>query len=208
MNELVKALKNFIVRDIIYIIGGVSVILSFLYLFNRIDIIVKETHTAIYLFIAGIAYVIGYCLQDTFSLFGIVTTASYFKPCRLQKWLYKRLERKDNWKDIPKFDPIEADIKIDYAKDYPDSKAFRERITALMQIGTTMGPCGIVSGLLLVIKAFINTKCHFSFNITLAGVVSIISLLLILVGWIKAIQLMEYTYHLSLNINTRNERKV
>ncbi len=28
MNELFKALKNFIVRDIIYIIGGASVILS------------------------------------------------------------------------------------------------------------------------------------------------------------------------------------
>jgi len=55
MNELVKALKNFIVRDIIYIIGGASVILSFLYLFKKIGIITKDTPAAIYLLIAGIA---------------------------------------------------------------------------------------------------------------------------------------------------------
>lgn len=62
MNELVKALKNFIVRDIIYILGGASVIISFLYLFGKIDIIRKETPTVIFLFIAGIGYVIGYSI--------------------------------------------------------------------------------------------------------------------------------------------------
>ncbi|HCO95357.1 MAG TPA: hypothetical protein DIU00_15645 [Phycisphaerales bacterium] len=203
MNELVKALKNFVVRDIIYIIGGSSVIVSFLYLFNKTDIHGKEIHTAIYILIAGLAYIIGYCIQDTASWIHIVTTASFFKPWRSLIWFYERfLHRK--WKPI--FSDIEGEDRrnkilerLDQAeliiqeKVSLDNKTERERIISLMHMGTTMGPCSFVSGILLLIKAFVDGNCTFRFNITLAVSVLIISGLMIVLAWIKALELMKNT---------------
>ena len=205
MDELVRTLKNFIVRDIIYIIRGASVILSFLYLFNRICFITGSDSTFVWLFAIGISYVIGYCIQEFFSLIRFVTTANYFQPWRPIKWLY-RLSQHEEWEGI--FPDItdeqnpqqeisrkmsEADIKIN-EKASPDNKAFRERITSHMMIGTTIGPCGFVSGILLLIKACIlNRNCSREFNIWLTICVLLISILLILFGWIKGLQFMKNT---------------
>ena len=209
MNELFKALKNFIVRDIIYIIGGASVILSFLYLFDKISII-EKCSTFIYLYIAGIAYAIGYCIQDISTLFNFVTTTYYFKvPSYLQR-LYKRFTRQP-WKDVPKFGMNEV-IQIN-EKAHEDNKYELQRIISLMQVGTTMGPCAILSGLLLYCKLpFIFLESSYGCSLTglkvilenllfvwaLAGVVILIGILLILLGWLKAAQQMKFTYDLYL----------
>jgi len=214
MNELVKSLKNFIVRDIIYIIGGTSVMLSFLYLFNKTSIITNPASKVTYLYIAGLAYVIGYCMQEAFSFLHIVTTANYLQPWFLLRWLYRCLVR-EKWVDI--FPDItkgpqrrqeacsrlrEADVTIN-EKASTDNSAFRERITALMMIGTTMGPCFLVSGTLLLIKAveidFSFCYCPISFTVKtcfdlrLSIVLLLTSLLLIILSWIKAMQLMKIT---------------
>jgi len=206
MNELVKALKNFIVRDIIYIIGGASVIITFLYLFGKIDTIRKETPTVIYLFIAGISYVIGYCIQELFSFLHIVTTASYFKPCAVQKWLYHCLTL-SKWKEIALNENQldEAELLIQ-EKACTDTKADRERIISLMMVGTTMGPCTFVSGILLVIGAIainLNFCCrptrvtvNTCFDLKLGITFLLASLLLIILGWIKGMQLMKNTEQL------------
>ena len=66
MNELIKTLKNFLVRDLIYIIGGSTVIICLSYSFG---ILCKSSlPTPYYLFIVGIAYAIGYTIQEIFSL--------------------------------------------------------------------------------------------------------------------------------------------
>jgi cell division protein FtsW (lipid II flippase) len=112
MKELVKALKNFIVRDIIYIIGGAIVIISFLYLHNRMDFLLKhanDDHTAVCLLLLGIAYAVGYCFQDTASWIGIVTTASYFRPWGILQWVYWRFEHRfwqNIFPDIPQPDEV------------------------------------------------------------------------------------------------------
>ncbi len=207
MNELVKALKNFVVRDIIYIIGGSSVIVSFLYLFNKTDMLGKETHTAIYLLVAGLAYIIGYCIQDTASWIRIVTTASFFEPWPSLIWFYRRFLHRE-W--VPIFpDIVDAEERrneiferLDKAeliiqeKTSVDNKAERDRIISLMHMGTTMGPCSLVSGILLFIKAFIDRNYTFRFNITLTVSVLIISGLMIVLAWIKALQLMKNTEYL------------
>lgn len=199
MNELFKALKNFIVRDIIYIIGGSSVILSFLYLSGKMCIITGEKSVFFYLFIAGISYVIGYCIQELFSLMHIVTTASYFDPWRILKKLYHCLTHR-GWKDIKLTDDEldKANIVIQ-ERAYQDIKADRERIISLMMVGTTIGPCGLISGILLLIKA-VDTISNFPFlttvsnlDLKLAIAVILISILLIILGWIKGLQLMKNT---------------
>jgi len=203
MDELVRALKNFIVRDIIYIIGGASVILSFLYLFNRICIITDSDCTFVWLFAIGISYVIGYCLQESFSLLRFVTTANYFQPRFPLTWLYRRSQHEE-WKGI--FPDItngpncqeeiykkmrEADMEIN-EKASPDNKTFRERITYHMMIGTTIGPCAFVSGIILLIKAFIlNRNCARELNTYLTiGVVIVVLVIVacLLLDWIKGFQ--------------------
>jgi len=151
MNELVKALKNFIVRDMVYIIGGTCVMLSFLNLFCKIDdVLSKETHIAIYLFLAGIAYATGYCVQDTASWMKIVTTANVKNPPKFIESLYKRFTGEDKWENANQNRSAELIIQETACQDV---KVDRERIISLMQVGTTIGPCSILSALLLFCKA-------------------------------------------------------
>lgn len=89
MNELIKSLKDFIFRDIIYIIGGVSVILSLLYAFDEMDVIGKKPSIFTVLYIAGIGYILGWLIQTIFSVFHIVTTSQNYRPKMLPiKLLY------------------------------------------------------------------------------------------------------------------------
>lgn len=196
MNQLIKALKNFIIRDIIYIIGGASVILSFLYLLGKTNIISDPTSKVAYLYIAGISYVVGYCVQDTASWLGIVTTASHFTPCRIQKWFYRRFTHSP-WQGIPltRNELNQAELIIQ-ERACADNKAGRERLISLLQVGTTIGPCGLVAGILLLIKTFIDANRASAFNIILAGSVLLTSALLIILAWIKTLQLIENTQDL------------
>lgn len=70
-------------------------------------------------------------------------------------------------------------------------------------LSTTMGPCGLLSGILLLAKG-IHIDSNFSycpisftinrcFDLKLAIAVILVSLLLIILGWIKALQLIKNT---------------
>lgn len=64
MDESLKALKDFIFRDILYILGGVSVILSILYAYDKMDVVCKDLSIFIVLYIVGISYVLGFRVVD------------------------------------------------------------------------------------------------------------------------------------------------
>jgi hypothetical protein len=169
---LTKSLRNFIVRDVVYIVGGILVILSFLYVWGGIDIskktlniniIPKSANIIFYIIGIGLAYAIGYCLQEIFSLLHVVTTANYFQPWFPLKWLYRCLigERWENiFPDIPngrhrRRDVSQrirqADIVIN-EKASQDDKTHHEWITSFLMVCTTLGPCALVSGVLLLWK--------------------------------------------------------
>lgn len=172
MSKLTKSIRNFIVRDIVYILGGASVILGFLYVWGKIDVskkavninIIPESANIIFYVIGiGLAYAVGYCLQEIFSLLHIVKTADYFRPLFPLRWLYRCLigERwQDVFPDIPKgrrrrWDVTkrlrEANIIIN-EKASQDDKTHREWIASFMTVCTTLGPCALVSGVLLLWK--------------------------------------------------------
>ena len=65
MDEFIKSFKSFLYRDIFYILGGSTVILSFLYFLDLVQILKLETPLLV--FGIGISYVIGYTVQETFS---------------------------------------------------------------------------------------------------------------------------------------------
>jgi hypothetical protein len=167
MNELVKTLKNFIVRDMIYIVGGVCVIVSFLHLHGYLKkVISKDTNVAVYLFIAGLSYPVGYCIQEVASLIKIVTTGHDFEPGRVRTKLYERYtgstwsifsdikdgDRKKRREKIVK--ELDKAGRIFQCLDAENSiRTELERIISHMQIGTAIGTCAVVSGLLLLFKA-------------------------------------------------------
>ena len=185
MDELVKTLKHFIYRDLLYVIGGGAVIVSFLYLFGQLDL--QKIPTAVYLLGAGIAYVIGYAIQDGLSLTPVITTVPVSKPGRIVKRLYKCFLGRE-WQELDSFDLDAESIRINEDAN-ERSRTQLERIISLKHIGTTMGSCGLVSALPLAFKA-VETKGGFDF--TLVGLVSLASIVLLALSWVKAAQEAEY----------------
>ncbi len=47
MDSLIKAFEKFIVRDLIYIVGGTCVMLSFLYLLGKMNVLEKYSMTVV-----------------------------------------------------------------------------------------------------------------------------------------------------------------
>lgn len=223
INELIKALKDFIVRDIIYIIGGVSVILCLLYAFGKIcDVFGKEPSVVVILYIAAIGYVIGWLIQDMSALIlgNLMTTSLNYKPGTfIQKRHLKFIsgKEKDCWKGIPdeNFDEIEASIKIN--KEEGRNLAQLERFVCLMQIGTTIGPCWFVSGVILFFKSLLillhvailceKVSCRGCVLCVFAVIVLLISVGLMILGRIQLVQLERYTYAIYKQPNDESQQE-
>jgi len=209
MNELVKALKDFIGRDIVYITGGVSVILSFLYSFDKINDVFGEDpsiYTVIY--IAAIGYVIGWFIQDISALITgqcMTTSLNYQPSTRIQKYYRKfiAVDKTCELKDIldKKIDEIDASIKIN--KDESRNIAEVERIVSHVLIGTSIGPCWCISSVVLFIKAI--TEWDFAlvgFSVT----VFFVSLGLIIIGRVKLVRLKEFTIKMCEDIDRKGQQ--
>jgi len=209
MNELVKALKNFIVRHIIYIVGGAFVILSFLYLLDqrcilqklsKIDIIQRTPTVILYVVGIGLAYVIAYSIQEIFCFLGLARTALYSQdsPHRVTQFLYKRYMHRP-WESPGTFDPDEAWVTInrEVSKNNMDDL---ERRTYLMQISTTIGSCGIVSGIILLMKS-LGCELH----IIVPVIVILFSTFLLLLGRVKLAQLTQFVSALYSDIRSKKK---
>jgi len=186
MTELPKGLQSFIARDLNYLIGGGCVIASFLYTFERLP--AKDGPVVLYVLGAGIAYVVGYALQDIFSVIHFVTTARIRKPNRIVKWLYK-LFTGDTWRDLSRIDWSQSHDAIrQYLKNETDREEY-QRIISLMMIGTTMSPCCLVSSILVLCKFWFKGKDLFDLMLGLAAFG--FSMIFLVIAWIKTAQLTQ-----------------
>ena len=184
MSELIKIFKDFISRDIIYIFGGSSVIISFMYYYNQLNI--SNLSTFEYVFLCAFGYVIGFIIQETLSMVGIITTA-HFKPGKIVKYFY-RLFTKSEWEDIIGLDQVEKQLAF-YEKAPERIITQIERIITLKHIGTTIGSSFLVSSVILLFK-FIETKSNYDLTIFIS--VLTFSILLIIQSWIKGAQQIKY----------------
>ena len=147
-----KSVTYFFGRDFIFIIGGSVVILSFFYAFDKISFL--NLHWFYLIIGAGISYVVGYAIQDFLSIFRIVSTVSPNNVGPITRFVF-RLFTRAKWKPIPKkFNPMDKYFEF---VDLAPPKLFVElqRIVTLKQIGTTVGPCLIISSILIAVKIFI-----------------------------------------------------
>jgi len=185
MADLPRNIREFIVRDLIYIIGGASVITSFLYSFDRLPN--QDTPVALYLLGAGFSYVLGSTLQDLFSIVRLVTTANYKKPNKIVKWAYQRFCNEE-WKET-QTQNLTEDIKSDTSPKRDDlEQAYSERAIAGVILAATMGPCAFISSLIV----FVRWLCSCSssvFDIALSVILLALSSGLILLNWIRIAQL-------------------
>ncbi len=147
MGDLPRNVREFVVRDLIYIAGGGMVLTSFLYRFDRLPD--KDIPFAFYLLGAGIAYVIGNALQDIFGITRLVTTADVRRLGCLGKWFYRRFNI-TRWTDIQKFDPTEVGraIRELNRKDRAYAAVYERAIAGLI-LASTMAPCILISSLLV-----------------------------------------------------------
>jgi len=182
MAELPKNLREFLARDLIYIVGGSSVIVSFLYRFDRIPD--SSTPIAFYMLGAGLGYVVGYALQDLFSILRLVTTAQVTKPNRLLRWAYARFAG-EPWEELPplKSNEIGPGLRRFLNDDF--TRARYERSITHMMVGTTIGPCILLSSFLIFWRWLVGRS---QFDLVLSIVSLVLSVVLFLLSWIKAMQ--------------------
>jgi hypothetical protein len=150
MKEFIDIYKNFITRDIIYFFGGSFVIMSFLYISYAPP---KENLPVFYYVIgAGLSYIIGYTIQEGFSIIGIVTTASISKPKPFYRWMFERFD-KQNWNDIPLSNDEINKLRVPLYDEKEQFFGHYQRTVTLKHIGATCGSCFLVITLFFLVKA-------------------------------------------------------
>lgn len=183
MGDIAKIFQNYLYRDLNYIVGGGCVVISFLYAFNRF--LDPNTPLILYLFAVGICYIIGYALQDFFSIFRIVTTGFVEKPPSILKWLYHRFTGQRCY-NILKIDKTQANKAIIVSYKNEGFRLEYERLVSLFMICTTMSPCLFVSSYLLFYRYWNNGKEIFDLMLSLTSL--FFSIVFYILAWIKAAQ--------------------
>src|SRR5215471_14879795 len=181
MDTLVRALGRFVARDIPFVIGGLSIILAF---FTLMDFrFPTDPSTAQLLFSVGIGYPVGYVAQEAMSLTGLVSSSIIIKEP--PSWLKNCFNR---WAKEPWSLPSDFKARPTYYEMYaksPDETARIERPIFLKQIGTAIGSSWLVCSFLLAISWWRTGNSSLG---GVAVVAFILSLLLILFGWLQTME--------------------
>lgn len=137
VSELLNALRDFLVRDALYIVGGASVCVAGLYALDRLP--PSELPTALLLLGAGISYGVGLAIQETAGLVHLVRIAPIVDPGRFVRLVYRRLTH-DEWL------PASYDLWLQQlaalrqsSGSDPRTWAQLQRIISLKQVGITLG---------------------------------------------------------------------
>ncbi len=182
LDEVIKAFREFIARDLVFIISGAVVVGTFLHIFKR----VPEPNDSWVLFalLAGIAYFVAYAIQDTLCVFRVLPSAPVSNPGAFVRWMYKGLYRRQ-------WTTIEREIELDEARHKvpPERQPELERLITLQQIGTAGGPCIFLSGIGFLVE-WLQSRSSFDFAVAVAGCA--VGLVLACLAWLKAAQRAQF----------------
>lgn len=158
VEEAFGAFRDFLYRDAFYIVGGISIMLSFFYAIDRMEIIQPErmSDTA---YVVVLGYVVGYVAQEMISILGFVGT-TYRRPSKFIRRLGKRFAPAEDWDGFP--DVTEIDIQaLRLCVDAHMSETTRkrnQRTINLKQVCSTMGAAGFISCFFLLMRALRNPQ--------------------------------------------------
>ena len=199
MSDLVRAIREFLYRDLAFILGGTLVIASIAYsLRHWLPDFASELRNppvwSLFVFPA-LAYVIGYAVQDIGGLVGITSSRYLATPNSICKRLYSCFAGVP-WTPIANV-PQGADVSFDVRigrLDLPQPVARGlERIVSLKVIGMCVGGCLLLSSAFLLGRGlymrFFAVPTSADPEAVLFGILCFwFGASLICLGWIKAMQ--------------------
>ena len=195
MEEIAKIIKHFFYRDFAYIISGGMVIWCFLNLFNRSDL--QSLSNPQWLFLAGLAYAIGYALQDCLASLGcLVTVGLVWNPRKYVKWLFRTFEKRD-WTPISAAPTDEYIVVI--SSDNETLKGTLIRYTNLQSISAAVGSGSALSFLFLLAKSIWTGD---QFDIALATSALLLAFALCNLSWLKGAQIAKASCEFSKRIKS------
>lgn len=203
MGDLVRVFERFLGRDLVYILAGAIPLLSlgrFLWAGRYLPELAcldgfARLEQVSWVWIAlsvGVAWVVGYALQELFCLVGLSSTAVEGEPGCFVRWLFRRLQKR-GWTPRNFNGPdgeLDAQMRLEMAAGAV-SGAHLERRAHLMQVGTAVGPGFVVGGILLMGSWWQGSG---AFDLIIGMVLVVAGLFLLCLGAFKRLQLREYVF--------------
>ena len=178
MDELLRAIRHFITRDLVFLVAGAITVGAFLYRFDRLPL--GSVGLPLLLLAAGVCYVVGFTIQALASLLKLVTTEQLRVPGRFTRWLFHWLTG-EVWSDVP--------ASIDRAavrRSLGEVEVARiERVVMLKQLCASVGPSSFLAGG-IVLTRYLALSQPFDLYLSIAAFLS--GLVLIPLARLKAAQ--------------------
>lgn len=204
MDELAQSLTNRITRDSAYFVGGGTIIASYCI---ALGIDTKGFPDIAFVLLGGIAYVLGFAFQEVFSFCPLFSNSLYIKtPCCVLRHLYKWHTGKE-WCPTCGLDIFDARRTLGKlsTNEHQSVISLIERTATLKHLGSSIGPCFLISGFLLFAGRFIELNSlsmrfswsHCRFSWWHAHIWASLALLawgafLIILGRLKTMQQIRY----------------
>jgi hypothetical protein len=205
MNDLVSLFRNFIYRDLAFILGGSIVVVSTLHAFGvSLHRLQDQPYTLFLLTV--LAYVVGYGVQDFGALLPCrpTFTGYVFRPHRLSRFLYWRFTG-SGWEPLTfarnQEEALQFATRLNKPKAVPKPILRElERIRSLKVFSMCVGGCSVLSAVIWLAKGIFNASGVIDW--IAVGLLPIFGLALICLGWVKALQ--EMQFYEALNAEVRN----
>jgi hypothetical protein len=201
MNDLVSLFRNFIYRDLAFILGGSIVLLSTSHALRSYSGIglhsLQDRPYALFLFTV-LAYVVGYIVQDFFALlpWRPTFTGYVLEPGVLSQFLYWRFTA-FGWQPVTFAMNAEEALRFVIGIRGLPEPTLREleRIRSLKVFSMCIGGCSFVSALIFVGKWSLD-KWVWHSSVRFDWIAAILLLAFcaasICLGWVKALQEMQF----------------
>jgi hypothetical protein len=203
MNDLISLFRNFIYRDLAFILGGSIVLLSFSYaLHGYLGIDFKSfqsfSEEPYFLFLFTVlAYVVGYTVQDVGALlpWRPTFTGYVFQPGKISQFVYWRFTNAE-WEHLrfaeTQEEALQFGMRMSMRIPEIPEPIWREleRIRSLKVFSMCVGGCSVLSAMIWLAKGFFSQSGVIDW--LAVGPLSIFGLALICLGWVKALQEMQF----------------
>ena len=194
MTDLVSLFRNFVYRDLAFILGGSIVVVSILHAFDiSLHRLQDQPYTLFLLTV--LAYVVGYTIQELVALlpWRPTFTGYVLRPGRLSLFLYWRFTCL-GWQPLTFArsgeEVLRFVIRMNRLVIPEPTLRELERIRSLKVFSMCVGGCSILGALIWLAKGIANPS----------GVIDWIAVILLLIfgtasvclGWVKALQEMQF----------------
>jgi len=180
MTEVATLFRQFLYRDLAFILGGLIVLLSLAYAFRGCIAIDwqkewKELPTTGIVLIGAAAYVIGYAVQDVGAVLRLTPTGR-FQPGWFLKRLYERFSRV-SWQDTcyPNDREFTFEIRLGHLEIHERAIQELERLRSLKVISMCVGGCLALSALIFAVQMILSHSSIISHIRSLAWLQSLVA---------------------------------